>query len=133
MEKIHRILIVDDDKDQRLLFINLLKGCDVIIDEVGDPLVAIEMIDQNSYDIAIVDLMFKFSIADGVDIVKFIRKKAQQTFIICCTGFSEINSGFMNDIDAFLLKPVDFGNLRCTLNKCCTDKKIKYINEPAII
>lgn len=73
----HRILVVDDDPINRQVLRNHLTAAGYLLTETGDGEDVVELIEQQSFDLVLLDLMMpKIS---GIDVCKQLRKKYTAT------------------------------------------------------
>jgi len=68
-----RILIVEDNKVNRVIFSLMLNNLQVVVDEAENGLDALELIDKNSYDLVLIDI--QMPVMDGPSTLANIRKK----------------------------------------------------------
>jgi len=68
-----RILIVEDNKVNRVIFSLMLKNLQVSVDEAENGLDALEMIEKNVYDLVLMDI--QMPVMDGPSTLANIRKK----------------------------------------------------------
>ena len=68
-----KILIVEDNKVNRVIFSLMLKNLQVLVDEAENGLDALELIDKNSYDLVLMDI--QMPVMDGPSTLANIRKK----------------------------------------------------------
>ncbi|MEM6717825.1 MAG: response regulator [Bacteroidota bacterium] len=103
-----RILIVDDNKINRVVTKRILQNKGFQCDVAEDGMDAIETLKENNYDLILMDI--NMPRIDGVETTKRIRKTDQKTPIIALTAVEEdqirdrIYEAGMND---FIIKPYD--------------------------
>jgi PAS domain S-box-containing protein len=68
-----RILIVEDNKVNRVIFSLMLKNLQINVDEAENGLDALEMIEKNKYDLVLMDI--QMPVMDGPSTLANIRKK----------------------------------------------------------
>jgi signal transduction histidine kinase/CheY-like chemotaxis protein/HPt (histidine-containing phosphotransfer) domain-containing protein len=68
-----RILIVEDNKVNRVIFTLMLKNLQVQVDEAENGLDALELIEKNTYDLVLMDI--QMPVMDGPSTLANIRKK----------------------------------------------------------
>lgn len=119
-----KVLLVDDDKFNRLLANTILDKfeCDTTIVTNGSE--AISYLDNQSFDIVLLDI--HMSKTSGVDVAEYIRKqkKDQKTKILAVTAAvlkDDIQKYFSVGMDDFLIKPFKENEL---YNKMCELLKI---------
>ena len=114
-----RILIVEDNKVNRVIFSLMLNNLQVVVDEAENGLDALELIDKNNYDLVLMDI--QMPVMDGPSTLANIRKKyGDELPVIALTAAafkSEVvhmlNLGFVDCIT----KPIDQKGLQQRLGK----------------
>jgi len=109
-----RILIVEDNKLNRVLFAIMIKNMSGIPEEAENGLEAVQMIGKNKYDLVLMDV--QMPIMDGPTALEMIRKLHGETIpVIALTAAAfksevshMINLGFADCIT----KPIDQNNLQ---------------------
>jgi signal transduction histidine kinase/CheY-like chemotaxis protein/CHASE3 domain sensor protein/HPt (histidine-containing phosphotransfer) domain-containing protein len=112
-----RILVVDDDKLNRLLIRSVLSKYEgIVIKEAFEAESALELLDQQQYDLIISDIQMPG--ISGIEMIGQLRSNLQSpnrnTPVIACTA--DITSETLREIkeigmDDYLLKPYDEGQL----------------------
>ena len=127
-----RILIVEDNKVNRVIFSLMLKNLQAKVDEAENGLDALELIDQNRYDLILMDI--QMPVMDGPSTLANIRKKyGDELPVIALTAAafkSEVvhmlNLGFADCIT----KPIDQKGLQQRLGnffKSGSNKSKHYV------
>lgn len=114
-----RILIVEDNKVNRVIFTLMLKNLQAIVDEAENGLDALEMIEKNKYDLVLMDI--QMPVMDGPSTLANIRKKyADDLPVIALTAaafksevIQMLNLGFADCIT----KPIDQKGLQRRLGQ----------------
>lgn len=104
-----RILIVEDNKINRVIFSLMLKNLKVLVDEAENGLNALELIDKNQYDLILMDI--QMPVMDGPATLVNIRRKLGDSLpviALTATAFKSevihmLNLGFSDCIT----KPID--------------------------
>jgi PAS domain S-box-containing protein len=104
-----RILIVEDNKINRVIFSLMLKNLKVLVDEAENGLDALELIDKNQYDLILMDI--QMPVMDGPATLVNIRRKLGDSLpviALTATAFKSevihmLNLGFSDCIT----KPID--------------------------
>ena len=104
-----RILIVEDNKINRVIFSLMLKNLKVLVDEAENGLYALELIDKNQYDLILMDI--QMPVMDGPATLVNIRRKLGDSLpviALTATAFKSevihmLNLGFSDCIT----KPID--------------------------
>ena len=133
-----KILLVEDD----LQLNNIIKKSLVkkyTVTSVFDGESAIELIDNNIYDLFIVDI--NIPNVSGLDLTKYIRQKDLNTNIIIITASTELQNfedSFKNGCNEFIKKPFYLEELNIRINnlikeefieELCISSNIKYLIE----
>ncbi len=85
-----KILIVEDDPAMRLGMTHFLKSHNYEVKSYDNGIEALEIIESEIFDIAIVDL--KLPDIDGIKLLQTIKKKSPNTVVIIITAFAEIKT-----------------------------------------
>ena len=105
------ILVVEDDKNTRILTMARLKGrFEVLEAENGEK--AIDIIYNKHIDLIVADVMMP--VMNGYELVRTIREDGNKTPVILLTAkqaFEDKKEGFSLGIDDYLTKPVDYEEL----------------------
>lgn len=109
MEK-KRILIVDDEKDLRVLLADILKPYNFKIDLVENGVEAINHIDRRSYDLIITDYMMPKM--NGLELTRRIRSKYPSIPILVVTGNGPIHDLLKSGATACIIKPFNIIELQ---------------------
>lgn len=139
-----KILVVEDNEINQQVIIEIIEQDNIIIDLAVNGYEAIDMINNNKYNLVLMDL--QMPILDGVSATKIIRKtiSKEQLPIIALTGNAvsgvkdEVISCGMND---YITKPINIKDMFKTINKWIDIKRnithsdeisdipeIKYLN-----
>ncbi len=107
------ILVVDDDKNFRLLLEAelTLEGYEVVLADNG--LAALKEIKEEAPDLVILDL--KMPDLHGLEVLRAIREKNKELPVINCTAYEKMQYDYTiwsGRVAAFLTKPLDLENLK---------------------
>jgi DNA-binding NtrC family response regulator len=108
LEKIPRILLVDDDAGIRSSFKAILQDEGYTVDAAASGQEAIAKAEEVSYDVAILDIHLPD--IDGVELLKLMKEPVPRTRKIMVTGYPSLKnaiSSLNNRADFYLLKPID--------------------------
>jgi len=112
-----RVVIADDERPARSFLAAMLRNFEdvEIVGEASNGAEAVEMIEREKPDLALLDLQMPE--LDGLGVVRLLRKNSTP-LIGFVTAYDEyaVSAFELNAID-YLLKPVDSGRLRETLNR----------------
>ncbi len=91
MEKTQKkILLVDDEANVRTVFSDILKKESYLVKEAKDGPEAIKAIDEETFDLALVDL--RMPRMDGIEVLENIKKRKPEIPVIVYTGYGSITS-----------------------------------------
>jgi signal transduction histidine kinase/CheY-like chemotaxis protein len=132
-----RILIVDDEEYNRMLFSTIFKRWQLRYDEAGDGYTAIEKIKTGKFNIVFMDN--RMPGPDGLETVQYIRKElgfdADKLPVIAtsATWSEEDKSGMLKSgMNAFLPKPFNEKMLLDTINSVIQQQSVNLMNQPEI-
>lgn len=86
----HQILVVDDEKTFRYFLTLHLKEQGYEVHEAEDGQAALKLIDQKTFDLALIDL--RLTDMNGLEVVRHVRKISPQTSVIILTGYATLDS-----------------------------------------
>ena len=113
-----RILVADDEEGIRELLREQLDAAGYATDEATDGAEAIDKLDHDTYDLAILDInMPKKS---GLDVLKHIRDRQLKMGVIMLTGrlgFSVGSESMLLGADEYITKPFDLEYLELAIKK----------------
>ena len=112
-----RVVVADDERPARAFLVALLRGChDVeVVGEAADGAEAVEVIERERPDLALLDLQMPE--VDGLGVVRLLRRDVLP-LVAFVTAYDEyaVKAFELNAVD-YLLKPVDAPRLRHTLTR----------------
>lgn len=112
-----RVMIADDERPARSFLAALLRSFDYveIVGEAEDGAKAVEVIEQERPDLALLDLQMPE--VDGLGVVRLVRK-SRMPLVAFVTAYDEyaVKAFEMNAVD-YLLKPIDRSRLADTLQR----------------
>jgi len=112
VEKQARIIIVDDDENIRKTMKAILEDEGYIVDLATNGKEAIEMTQEKTYNIAILDI--RLPDMEGVELLKLIKYNVPKTRKIMVTGYPSMQNAILalnKNADAYLVKPVNVEKL----------------------
>jgi DNA-binding NtrC family response regulator len=97
-----RILIVDDDEIVLRSCLRILRDDDYEIDTAGDGLSALEKVNENVYDVLILDI--KMPKMDGIEVLRRVKEARPDIDVIMITGLHDIGTA----VQAMKLGALDY-------------------------
>lgn len=124
-----KILVVDDDTAHRTMLVTLLGGWGYATSEADDGTTAVRAVSETPYDLVLMDVrMVKMS---GIEALVNLKTINPAVPVIIMTAYSSVASA----VDAlkkgaydYLTKPLDFDNLRLTLERAMEHVRLKDEN-----
>jgi DNA-binding NtrC family response regulator len=115
-----KIFIVDDESDLCLTLANVLEGDRFVVDTFDDPILALENLRKDSYDLVILDIKMKKM--DGLELYKEIKKIDHKVKVCFLTASKFNNKAFkevLSDLEKnqFIQKPIQNEELINIINK----------------
>jgi DNA-binding NtrC family response regulator len=120
-----KILVVDDEVGVRELCQRILKKKGYVVHLVENGAEALEILQKNKYDLAIVDL--KMANVDGMEVLKEVKENYPETDVIIITGFGTIRSAveaIQQGAANYLPKPFDIEELHGMIRDCLQRQKL---------
>lgn len=128
-----KILIVEDDVSINELLCIQLKNAGYNVESALNATRAIQNIDNNDYDLAILDINLPDS--NGIEIYKYIKDKKpkiQGIFLTAQTNIENVKQAMKLGAYDYIQKPHDIDKLLITIKRCMEmvekDEKIKHID-----
>jgi CheY-like chemotaxis protein len=120
-----RLLVVDDDSGIRNLVSLIGKRKGFEVDAASDGLQALEMVTQNSYDVAVVDLMMPR--VNGYDLVARIKQLPEKPFVVIVTAMSDATVAQLDPsiVQSIVRKPFDIELLGSILLQLAETMKVR--------
>lgn len=106
------VLIADDEDSLRSTIAAWLGDEGFDVDQAGDGLEAIKKVQGKDYDIALLDI--KMPGANGLEVLRFIKKNSNPTEVVMMTGMSDVSmavEAMKLGAKEYLTKPVDLDQL----------------------
>ena len=129
MKNKYNILVVDDDPAHRTMLRTLLSGWGYNMFEADDGSTAIEKVHEQAFDLILMDIrMIKVS---GLQALNEIRAFNPSIPIIIMTAYSSVETAveaLKNGAYDYLTKPLDFDELRLSMERAMDHKNLKEEN-----
>ena len=113
------ILLVDNDKNQRLLYEQELRfeGYEIVVAEDGKDV--LKKVQEQPLDLVVMDI--NLPMMDGLDIMGWILSKHRNIPIIINTAYSNYKDNFMSwAADAYIVKSADLSELKNKIKELLT-------------
>jgi len=117
------ILLVDDEANVRTVFSDVLKRAGYRVKTVGDGHEAIKEVEENTYNLALVDL--RMPKMDGIEVLENIKKTKPELPVIIYTGYSSITTAveaMRKGASDYLNKPFSPEELKLAIKKALEQK-----------
>lgn len=101
-----KILVAEDDPKVRAHVVRALKEAGHAVDQVGDGLEALWLLEEHDYDAAVLDISMPGK--DGVSITRVVRAKGRAMPVLLATARSEVRdrvAGLDAGADDYIVKP----------------------------
>ena len=117
-----KILIVEDEKNQRELYAMELQERGYETDQAANGREAVEKVQEGNYDLVLMDI--RMPEMDGIEALgKILSKKDKKTSVIIYTAYSNYKSNFMTwTADAYLTKSSNFDDLAAKIKEVLAAK-----------
>jgi len=129
---VHDILIVDDERDIRLLTSGILEDEGYQTREAGDSAAALASIESRQPSLVLLDIWLKGSELDGLEILKIIKQDHPYVPVVIMSGHGTIESAVAAIKDGaydFIEKPFAADRLVLAVNRAIDAMRLKRENE----
>jgi DNA-binding response OmpR family regulator len=117
---VKRILVVDDEKNMRLLISEELKDEGYSVDEAKDGEEAVVKFQKNDYDLVTLDV--EMPGMSGLEVAGKLREMKKNIKIILLTAYSHYKSDMSSwAADAYVVKSADLTEMKETVNKLLSE------------
>lgn len=125
-----KILVIEDEAQVRQSYDDMLEFFGYEVESVPNGREGMARITKNDYDIVVTDL--NMPEMNGIDVLKYIKKKKPYIEVIVITGYATLE----NAIEAmkvgaydYFAKPIDIEHVRIVLSKCVKQIQSRRENE----
>ncbi len=125
-----KILVIEDDAQVRQSYDDMLNLFGYEVESVQNGREGMSKIIKNDYDVVVTDL--NMPEMNGIEILKYIKKKKPYIEVIVITGYATLE----NAIEAmkvgaydYFVKPIDIEHVRIVLSKCIKQIQSRRENE----
>ncbi|MCH5266323.1 MAG: response regulator [Lachnospiraceae bacterium] len=126
-----RVLVVDDNKVNRRVFVNLLKTTEIKIDEAAGGEQCLELVRENFYDLILLDHMMPD--LDGIEVLHTMREwedypcKDTPVIVLTANAVTGAREMYLKEgFDDFLSKPVNPDKLEKIVMEFLPENKVIY-------
>lgn len=108
----HKILIVEDDRELRQLFSHVLIKNGYTVNGVVNGREALKAMESDYYDLIISDIMMP--VMDGYELVSQLRDSGDTIPVLMITAkeaFDDMRQGFLSGTDDYMVKPVNVNEM----------------------
>lgn len=112
MDKLTRILVVDDDETIRTTMKAILEDEGYLVDLASTGEEAIQLTMKKTYNVALLDI--RLPDMEGVELLRLMRDNVPRTRKVMVTGYPSMQNAIAalnKNADAYLLKPIDIEKL----------------------
>jgi DNA-binding response OmpR family regulator len=129
MDKMKRILLVDDESDVCFVLEKVLGENGFVVDSYENPTLALEKFKAQSYDLVVLDI--KMPNLDGFALYREIRrldKKVKVCFLTAGEIYYDAYSDIFSSLSKkyFIRKPIENEELMARINEIITDDTNSY-------
>lgn len=125
----NRIMIVDDEKNIRVMLKRVLSDKQFEIDEAANGREALQKIKQGKYSIILLDL--RMPEIDGLEVIKMLKEQDIDTPIVMMSAYGTVPEAVeamkLGALD-YLVKPFDLDELKITLERIIRHNEMKNEN-----
>jgi two-component system NtrC family response regulator len=125
----HRVLVVEDDIDQRRLVASLLRGADFRVDEAASGEEAIAALERTSIDLVLCD--WKLPAMDGMELLDEVRERFAGVAFIMVTAYGTISNAVravQAGADDYLTKPFERQALLLAIERVLRSRRLEDEN-----
>ena len=124
-----RILIVEDDNAVRHTMIDLLSEAGYEVEGAQDGKEALEMVQENSFNIVITDL--KMPRGDGLEVLEQVKKIDSQIIVIICTGYGTVDTAVKAmklGAYEYITKPIKLEEMKLVVERALDYQRLQTEN-----
>ena len=117
MDKITRILIVDDDENIRKVLLAILADKGYAVDSVGTAKEAVEKSKRKFFNLALIDI--RLPDMEGIELLTKMRDTTPKMRKVIVTGYPTLQNAVdavNNGADAYIVKPFDVEKVLSTID-----------------
>jgi len=117
-----KILVVDDEKNIRILFRDELEDDGYEVDTAESGTEALEKVAENPPDLIVLDI--RLADMSGIEVLEEIRKTNEELPVIMCTAVRGLKDDFTiwdSKVSDYITKPVDLEDLKAKIKKALSE------------
>jgi DNA-binding NtrC family response regulator len=125
MDSHERVLVVDDEKNVRVLFERVLSKEGYQVECAASGAEAIDKLAKHSFDVVVTDL--KMDGIDGFDVIKKGKRERRDLPFVLISGYGTSQTASLaakEGADVFLAKPIDLVDLKTAIKKALQKKRL---------
>jgi DNA-binding NtrC family response regulator len=125
MDSHERVLVVDDEKNVRVLFERVLSKEGYQVECAASGAEAIDKLAKHSFDVVVTDL--KMDGIDGFDLIKKGKRERRDLPFVLISGYGTSQTASLaakEGADVFLAKPIDLVDLKTAIKKALRKKRL---------
>ncbi len=126
MPEATKILIVDDDAHLRDTLLDLLEMEGYAVFQAGSGQEAMTLVAEHCFDIILMD--FNLTDKTGIEVIRDIRQLDKESQILMMTAHASLDTAvkaIQESVYDFLIKPVDFNNLKRAIRKALEKRRLE--------
>ncbi len=118
MTNTFNILVADDDLTLSNILTDELATAGFAVDRAPDGVVAMDLLKNKGYDIALLDI--NMPVANGFEVLDFIHRNTPSTKVIMITAYADVQNAIKAvrlGASDFVSKPFDIDGLIASINR----------------
>ena len=126
-----KVLIVEDEEDQRMRLKYVLESDGFHVEEAGDGDTACDLISKNKYDLVITDLKMPGE-KDGIDVLHHSKNIAESTQVFVITSYGTIENAvqaMINGAFDYIQKPINMTEFRIKIQRALELRELEKNQE----
>lgn len=131
---LYRILVVDDEENQRDMLAGSLKKQGYSVEAAESGKVALELAGQKHFELALVDL--KMPEMDGIELLERLKEQNPEMQVIMMTAYKTVESAveaMQKGAYHYISKPINLDELKLDIKKALNNQRIiienRYLKE----
>jgi response regulator RpfG family c-di-GMP phosphodiesterase len=125
-----RVLLVDDNRGQRLTLESILKSAGFQVTSADCGQTALDEAGKQDFAVALLDI--KMPDLTGIDVLKVLKKNRPQMSVIMMTGYAETEyaiEALNNGASAYLLKPANIEQIKILVREAIERQRLTEENQ----